>query len=205
MKNNLHTQARSPNLTKSNLPNQRPILLSLWLLIFAVGALSLAISAIAIINLTNTGNLEKDPSKQTTVATQTPYQNQSNSSPNWLLTIVLLGSSVAITRAVYKRRHNLPKFSRRGLTRRQQRKLSLQEVQATTATETDTSTFINLEATPEPLITAPLILEAPPKIAVLPPEEDASSYPSGESLAEMMDIRKHLSLETILQDFKRPD
>jgi heme/copper-type cytochrome/quinol oxidase subunit 3 len=148
MKNNSHTQTRSPNLTKSNLPNQQPILLSLWLLIIAVGALSLAICAIAIINLTSTGNLEKDPTKQTTVATQTPNKNQSNSSPNWLLTIVLLGSGIAITAAIYKRRHNLPKFPQRGLTRRQQRKLSLQEVPATTATtETlpNNSAFINLK------------------------------------------------------------
>ena len=203
MKNQLNTQERSPNLTESKLPN-KPFLLYLWLLIIGVGLLSIVISSVAIVSLTNTGRVDKDPTKQTTMATQKPDGG------NWWSTIIVLGAGVAGAGAIYKWRHKLSSLPKRGLTRRQQRKLSLKQGEGTaTTTEiapvVDNSLLVNLEAEPEPLQAESLPVEVTPEIAVLPPEENSSSNLDGQSLAEMMDIRQHLSLSTILQDFKRPD
>lgn len=205
MKNQLNTQERSPKLAESKLPLQPPLLVNIWLLILGVGLLSVAISSVAIISLTNTGGLEKDPHKQTTIATQKPAATGGN----WWSTIVLLGAGVASAGAIYKWRHNLSSFPKRRLTRRQQRKRSLKQGEKiATTTEIapiDNSLITNLEAAPEPLIEESLPVEVTPEIAVLPPEENSSSNLGEQSLAEMMDIRQHLSLAAILQDFKRPD
>ncbi len=204
MKNKSNTQERQLNLTESKLPNKPPFLIYLWLLIIGVGLLSIAISSVAIVSLTNTGRVDKDPTKQTTMATQ------KSDGGNWWSTIVLLGAGVASAGAIYKLRHNLSSsLPKRGLTRRQQRKLSLKQGEGTvTTTEIapiDNSLLVNLETAPEPLLEESLRVEVTPEIAVLPPEENSSSNLGGQSLAEMMDIRQHLSLSAILQDFKRPD
>lgn len=203
MKNKSNTQERQLNLTESKLPNKPPFLMYLWLLIIGVGLLSIAISSVAIVSLTNTGRVDKDPTKQTTMATQKPDGS------NWWSTIVLLGAGVASAGAIYKWRHKLSSLPKRGLTRRQQRKLSLKQGEGTvTTTEiapVDNSLLVNLETAPEPLLEESLPVEVTPEIAVLPPEENSSSNLGGQSLAEMMDIRQHLSLSAILQDFKRPD
>ncbi len=203
MKNQLNTQERQLNLTESKLPNKPPLLLYLWLLIIGVGLLSIAISSVAIVSLTNTGRVDKDPTKQTTMATQKPDGG------NWWSTIIVLGAGVASAGAIYKWRHKLLSLPKRGLTRRQQRKLLLKQGEGTvTTTEiapTDNSLLVNLEAAPEPLLAESLPVEVTPEIAILPPEENSSTNLGGQSLAEMMDIRQHLSLSAILQDFKRPD
>jgi len=148
MKNKSNTQERQLNLTESKLPNKPPFLMYLWLLIIGVGLLSIAISSVAIVSLTNTGRVDKDPTKQTTMATQKPDGS------NWWSTIVLLGAGVASAGAIYKWRHKLSSLPKRGLTRRQQRKLSLKQGEGTvTTTEiapVDNSLLVNLETAPEP-------------------------------------------------------
>jgi hypothetical protein len=44
--------------------------------------------------------------------------------------------------------------------------------------------------------------ESEPMVTVLPPEESTLVESEEESLAEMMDIRRHRSLASILQNFK---
>ncbi len=214
MKNQPSTQERSPNLTSNPSISRRQNKLSLlaypWLLVVGSGALLMAIATVAILSLTNTGRIEKDPTKQTTLFNQTttPTKSQSNSSPNWLPTIFILSAGVASVVAIYKWR--LP-IAKRNLTRRQQRKLSLQQGRKTTTTPiTNEITLENnsspsnldvLEAIPEDLPVEPILMDVTPNIALLPPEQAQGS----QSLAEMMDIRKHLSLDAILQDFRRKE
>ncbi len=216
MKNNPNTQERSPVLSasppSSSHQQKSPLLANHpWLLVVGVGILSIALAAVAIFSLTSTGRVE-NPAKQTTTPTQfaTPG-NRSNSSPNWLLTIVLLGAGTASVVAIYKWRQHLPNLPKRGLSRRQQRKLSLQQAK-TPAIESpieaeDAALNADLETLLELLEdqpVEPVVMDVTPTIAVLSPEEDRPSNLGGQSLAEMMDIRKHLSLTAILQDFKRP-
>jgi hypothetical protein len=188
MPNNSHTSERSPSQTKSNLPKKSRLLVYSWLPIVVGGVLSLAIASLAIISLTNTGRIAKDPSKQTTIASQ-KVATQGN---RWL-TVVLLGAGVATSVVVFKLRPNLPIIFQNRRSRRQQRRLLLKQ-----------NTGIATEITPEiePLIETPSVQPSSPTVTVLPPEQDRTGEPS---LAEMMDIRKHLSLTEILQDFKRPN
>lgn len=191
MPNNSHTHERSPSLTKSNLPKSRFLVYS-WLPIVVGGVLSLAIASLAIISLTNTGRIAKDPSKQTTVATQ----KVDPTGGNWWATVLLLSAGVATTVVIFKWQPNLSIVFKGGRSRRQQRRLLLKQG-ASMATE----------ITPEiePLIENQAVKPSSPIVTVLSPERDQTSDLDGLSLAEMMDIRKHLSLTEILQDFKRPD
>lgn len=190
MPNNSNTPERSPSLTKSNLPKSR-FSVHPWLPIVGGGVLSIAIASVAIISLTSTERIAKDPSKQTTLATQ----KVDSAGVNWWA-MALLGAGVASTVVIFKWRPNLPIVFKGGRSRRQQRRLLLKQG-ASMATE----------ITPEiePLIENQAVKPSSPIVTVLPPERDQTSDLDGLSLAEMMDIRKHLSLTEILQDFKRPD
>jgi hypothetical protein len=192
MPNNSHTSERSPSQTKSNLPKKSRLLVYSWLPIVIGGVLSIAIASLAIISLTNTGRLAKDPSKQTTTVTRKVTSPKGN---GWL-TVVLLGAGVATTVVIFKWRPNLPIIFQNGRSRRQQRRLLLQQNAA-----------IATEITPEiePLIEPQSVQPSSPTVTVLPPEQERTSDLGEPSLAEMMDIRKHLSLTEILQDFKRPN
>lgn len=189
MQNNSHTPERSPNLTESNLPKSRFLVYS-WLPIVVGGALSLAIASVAIISLTSTGRIAKDPSKQTTVATQ----KVTSTGGNWWA-MALMGAGVATSVVIFKWRPMLIVF-KGGRSRRQQRRLLLKQ-----------GAGIVTEITPEiaPLIENQSVQPSSPIVTVLPPEKAQTSDLGGSSLAEMMDIRQHLSLTEILQDFKRPD
>ena len=189
MPNNSNTKERSPTLTKSNLPKSR-FLVHPWLLIVGGGVLSIVIASVAIISLTSTGRIAKDPSRQTTLATQ----KVDSAGGNWWA-MALLGAGVASTVVIFKGR-NLPIVFKGGRSRRQQRRLLLKQGAA-----------IATEITPEiaPLIENQSVQPSSPTVTVLPPEKAQTSDLDGPSLAEMMDIRKHLSLTEILQDFKRPD
>ncbi len=186
MPNNSNTKERSPTLTKSNLPKSR-FLVHSWLLIVGGGLLSIAIASVAIISLTSTGRIAKDPSRQTTLATQ----KVDSAGGNWWA-MALLGAGVATTVVIFKWRPNLPIVFKGGRSRRQQRRLLLKQGAA-----------IATEITPE--IENQSVQPSSPTVTVLPPEKAQTSDLGEPSLAEMMDIRKHLSLTEILQDFKRPD
>lgn len=218
MKNHPYTQERSP-ITESTPTSRRPqplLVAHPWLIVVGVGLLSLAIATVAIFSLTSTGRVEKDPAKQTTIATQTqnpPPNRRRDVSINWWLIIGLLGAGAASVVAVYKWQHL--SNSKRGLTRRQQRKLRQHSsgaknppIQTEIAPENDSSNPKNLNASElielEQLV-EPVLMDVTPTIVVLSPEPERDSSLGGQSLAEMMDIRKHLSLAEILQDFKRPD
>ena len=102
MPNNSSTQERSPSLTKSNLPKSR-FLVHPWLVIVGSVVLSIAIASVAIISLTSTGRIAKDPSKQTTLTTQ----QVDSAGGNWWA-IALLGAGMASAIVIFKGRHNLP-------------------------------------------------------------------------------------------------
>ena len=190
MPNNSNTKERSPSLTKSKLPKSR-FLVSPWLLIVGGGVLSIAITLVAIISLTSTGRIAKDPSKQTTLTTQ----QVDSAGGNWWA-IALLGAGVASAIVIFKRRHNLPIVFKGGRSRRQQRRLLLKQGASMAK--------ITPEIAPKPLIETQFVKPSSPTVTVLPPERDQTTDLGGPSLAEMMDIRQHLSLTEILQDFKRP-
>lgn len=216
MKNSSHTQERSPKLT-GPIRSKSPLLATYpWLLLVVIGFVSVAIAVMAMLSLTNIGQIEKDPAKQTTIVPQksiTPNKNKISSSPNWWL-IVLLGAGVASGVAIYKWRSPLTALGQGRLTRRQQRKLLLQQgggaaILPNIALEHHPAS-INLEPVAETSLESQFVetvpLDTAPNVAVLPPEAEVQpSDLSKQSLAEMMDIRKHLSLSAILQDFKRPD
>lgn len=216
MKNHSNTKERPITDTSTSRRPQPLLVAHPWLIVVGVGLLSMAIATVAIFSLTSTGRVEKDPAKQTTIATQTqnPHPNRRRDvSINWWLIIGLLGAGAASVVAVYKWPHlSNPK---RGLTRRQQRKLRQQSrgakilpIEREIAAENGSSKAENLNA-PELIeqeqSVEPVLMDVTPTIAVLSPEAERKSDLDGRSLAEMMDIRQHLSLAEILQDFKRPD
>ncbi len=218
MKNHANTKERSP-ITESTPTSRRPqplLVAHPWLIVVGFGLLSMAIATVAIFSLTSIGRVEKDPAKQTTIANQTqnpPANRRRDVSINWWVIVGLLGAGAASVIAVYKWQHlSSPK---RGLTRRQQRKLRQQSkganlpIETEIAAEHDSSNPKNFKPTPELIEDAqliePVLMDVTPTIAVLSPEAEGNSDLNGQSLAEMMDIRKHLSLAEILQDFKRPD
>ncbi|MBW4663998.1 MAG: hypothetical protein KME01_07335 [Chroococcus sp. CMT-3BRIN-NPC107] len=214
MKNNSSTQERSPKSIESELPKspqqKSPLFANHpWLLVVGVGALSMAIALVAVFSLTNTGRVAKDPTKQTTilVAPQqpTPTKTKNNSSPNWILIIFLLGASVASVGAIYKWRPSLLSSPKRGLTRRQQRRLSRQKGNRPPTATAAVATEIPLETSILENQPVPQPGDDTPFITVLPPEKANPNDFGGQSLAEMMDIRQHLSLAAILQDLERPD
>ena len=221
MNNQPNTQERSPKLAESDSSVGRratklPLSVYPWLLVVGLGAILIAIAAAAVFSLTNTGKIEKVSTKQSTIFNQktTTTQSKSHSSPNWLLTIFLLGAGVAGAVVIYKWRSHLPTITRRELTRRQQRKKSLQQGSKSAMPPTtkeialeNNSLFSDFETIPEVILedlpVEPILIDVTPTIAILPPEQIESSNLDSQSLAEMMDIRKHLSLAAILQDFRR--
>lgn len=170
----------------------------------------MAIALLAVFSLTNTGRVAKDPTKQTTilVAPQQPTttKTDNNSSPNWVLIIFLLGAGVVSAGAIYKYLPSLLSSPKRGLSRRQQRRLAQQKANQPPIATAEVATEIPVEVSileNQPL--EPQLGDDPPMITVLPPEKAKPNDFNGQSLAEMMDIRQHLSLAAILQDLERPD
>lgn len=249
MSNNQSTQP-SPQLSKQKPPSRRNRQFELlrnhpWLLLVVVGALLAAISALAISSLVSIGGVSGDNPAQTTINTDEATQFSEpaeTKSINWLLAIVIFGAGGVV---IYRRikTSGMPNFSWRAargrLTRRQQRKLLLQQSKAAAfavepqpvaiikppiteavATE-DIDSSHNLEsqiivlpqeeiavdADLNSLVEPEVItgsLDSNPEetvVTILPPEKEEPIDPRTRSLAEMMDIRKHLSLYAILHDF----
>ncbi len=245
MSNNQSTQP-SPQLSKQEPPSSRNRQFELlknhpWLLLVVVGALLAAIATLAISSLVSIGRVAEDKT-QTTINRDEATQFSEPVKPkstNWLLAIVILGAGGVV---IYRRikTSGMPNFSWRAargrLTRRQQRKLLLQQSKTAftvepqpVAIESPSSTDVvvidnNLTSKLEPeeialpleeiavddltslvepeVITASL--DSNPEetvVTILPPEKEEPVDSSTRSLAEMMDIRKHLSLSAILHDF----
>lgn len=245
MSNNQSTQ-QSPQLSKQEPTSRRNRQFELlknhpWLLLVVVGALLAAIATLAISSLVSIGLVAEDKT-QTTIngdeATQFSEPVKPKST-NWLLAIVILGAGGVV---IYRRikTSGMPSFSWRAarsrLTRRQQRKLLLQQSKTAftvepqpVAIESPSNTDVvvidnNLTSNLEPeeialpleeiAVDADLTLVEPEVITatsdsnpeeslvtILPPEKEEPIDPSTRSLAEMMDIRKHVSLYAILHDF----
>ena len=214
MENNQSTQQQSSELSYSSLArsSRRPVqsaglkfLLNLierwpWLVWTGVGAFLLLLTAIAIFSLTYTGRVESEP-EPTPVVAENPAETSSQAGspmPLWLLGAVALtcaAGSLVIFKRLKTSQPPKPKHvkqpSARGLTRRQQRKRLLQE-----------SPPIPTPLEPQPPV-APVAAETEPVVTVLPPEESHPLDAGEEPLAEMMDIRKHKSLSSILgENFK---
>lgn len=251
MSNNQSTQP-SPQLSKQEPPSSRSQQFELlknhpWLLLVVVGVLLAAIATSAISSLVSIGRVAEDKTAQTTINSDEATQFSEPVKPksaNWFLAIVILGAGGVV---IYRRikTSGMPNFSWRAargrLTRRQQRKLLLQQSKTAftvepqpVAIESPSSTDVvvidnNLTSSLEPeeialpleeiavddltslvepeVITASL--DSNPEeslVTILPPEKEEPVDPSTRSLAEMMDIRKHLSLYAILHDFhpKKP-
>lgn len=255
MSNNQSTQP-SPQLSKQEPPSSRSRQFELlrnhpWLLLVVVGALLTAIAALAISSLVSIGRVASDKPAQITSTDETTQFSEpvKPKSINGLLALVILGAGSAGAVVIYRRikTSGMPNFSwhaaRGRLTRRQQRKLLLQQSKAATFTaepqpfaiveppitevaaeNIDSSHNLEPEIIVLPLeeiaVDADLTSPAAPEVitdsldsnleellvTVLPPENEPAIDPSTRSLAEMMDIRKHLSLSAILHDFhpKKP-
>lgn len=246
MSNNQSTQ-QSPQLSKQEPPSRRNRQFELlknhpWLLLVVVGALLAVIATSAISSLVSIGRVPEDKTAQTTINSDEATQFSEPVKPkstNWLLAIVILGAGGVV---IYRRikTSGMPNFSWRAargrLTRRQQRKLLLQQSKTAftvepqpVAVESPLSTDIvvidnNLTSSLEPeeialppeeiavddltspvepeVITASLDSNLEESlVTILPPQKEEPVDPSTRSLAEMMDIRKHLSLHAILHDF----
>lgn len=252
MSNNQSTQ-QSPQLSKQEPPSRRNRQFELlrnhpWLLLVVVGALLAAISALAISSLVSIGRVAADKTAQTIINSDEATQFSEPVKPksiNWLLAIIILGAGSAGGVVIYRRiktSSGMPNFSCRAargrLTRRQQRKLLLQQSKAAAfivkpqpvAIESPSRTDVvvtdnNLTSKLEPeeiallleeiAVDADLTSPVEPEVitgsvdsnpeetvvTILPPEKEEPIDPSTRSLAEMMDIRKHLSLYAILHDF----
>lgn len=252
MSNNQSTQ-QSPQLSKQEPPSRRNRQFELlkhhpWLLLVVVGALLAVIAAIAVSSLVSIGRVTEDKTAQTTINSDEATQFSEpikTKSINWLLVIVILGVGSAGGVVFYRRikTSGIPNFSwlaaRGRLTRRQQRKLLLQQSKAAAFTvepqpvaiieppiteavasqDIDSSHNLESQIIVLPLdeiavdadLTSPVELEIitdsldsnskESLVTILPPENEQAIDPRTRSLAEMMDIRKHLSLTAILHDF----
>lgn len=209
MENNETTQQSSQSsqskLARSNRRSGKLVSLSFllkllkrWPLIIwsGVGVFLIAITAISIFSLTYTGRVQKE--KPASLPVEQPVQPSSRRGDSlWLLGAIVItcavGSVVIAQRWKTSRAVNLRqrvKSSSKTLTRRQQRKRAVQESPSITTDES---------APPA----APAPTDQKPVVTVLPPEENHPSDTSQEQLAEMMDIRKHKSLSSILDNSKK--
>lgn len=265
---NNHSTQQSSQLSKQEAPKPSRRNLELlknypWLLLVIVAALSVAISAIAISSLVSIGGVDKPTQTSSNPEQTTQFSEpQPHKATSWLLAIVLLGAGAVV---IYRRRKGLgmPNFSwqmarnswhtaKSRLTRRQQRKLLLQQSKTTAfvvepqnagepapiadaeivepqptfaspatdivADEDNNSSNLNPEVfvlsledlvdddlqspTEIEVMEASLASSDEAVVTILSLEEDEQSIdPRTRSLAEMMDIRNHLSLNAILQDF----
>ena len=169
-----------------------------WLLWSGLLVFLLAITAIAIFSLTHTGLMEKEQPEPKPVTPEKTVKTSSQSAnpiPLWLLGTVVV-SCAAGSLVFYKwlkkpsqsrLRKRVKRSSAQVLKRRQQRQKQLQSPPVPTP--------------PEPLLpVAPVPAEKESEVTVLPPEESHLLDSGEESLAEMMDIRKHQSLASFLRD-----
>lgn len=173
-----------------------------WLILPGVWVFLIALTAIALFSLTYTGRVQQEEPKPTPVATDNlPETSSQASNP---IALWLLGTATLTCAAgylvIYKRlnsssrpaklRERVKRSFTQGLTRRQQRKRLLQE-----------SPPVSTPLEPLPPV-VPVPTEIEPVVTVVPPEESHPLDSGEESLAEMMDIRKHQSLSSILGNSK---
>lgn len=203
-----------------------------WLIWGGVGVLLLAIAAIAILSLTHPISLEQEPEPKPIAAErpiETSFQRDSYV-PLWVVgaaALTFATGSLVIFKLLNSSSWSfkLRGSSGRALTRRQQRKLLLQGY-SSVHTQPEPSPPAPISVEIEPVVILPPeeshsltsaeeslaemlddsslstseIAESEPVVTVLPPENHLVD--SGESLAEIMDIRKHRSLASILQNSK---
>lgn len=241
MENNQSTQHSSEldysklaRSSRSTLSNNLKSLLTLlkhwpWLIWGGVGVLLFAISAIAILSLTYPLSLEQEEPTKPILAgepTETSFRRASYV-PLWVVgtaALTFAAGSLVIFKLLNSSSRSSKlreRYSRRSLTRRQQRKVLLQG-HSSVPTQPEPSPLPTMPVEMVPVVMLPsqesysltlaeeslAILgdhspcsnaESEPVVTVLPPEEN-HLVDLEESLAEIMDIRKHRSLSSILQD-----
>lgn len=198
-----------------------------WLIWGGMWILLLLISIISIISLTHPLGVEQEEPQQKPVAVAKPIKI-SPQTDRTLPLLVLSATAFTLTAGslvIIKLRYST-RSPKRSLTRRQQRKLML-EAQASSATQSQPLTppapmpvqRVTVLPSEKPLDAG--VIEVPddslpasatdnstpgkdlkpePLVTVLPPEENDLAEADEELLAEKMDIRKHRSLSSILQD-----
>lgn len=185
---NNHTQ-QSSQLSKQEAPPSRRGHFELlknhpWLLLVIVGALSVAIAAVAISSLVSIGRIDKPVQTSSNPDETTQFsQPQPNKSTNWLLAIVLLGAGGGAVVLYHRRRKGLamPNFSwdtarsswdtarsswqtaSSRLKRRQQRKLLLQQSKTNAFTVPQPNSESTPIATVEP---QPIALSPTTEVAI---------------------------------------
>ena len=155
----------------------------IWILLLSAAAF---MSSIAIFSLTHTGRIAHQEPQQPAVAAENPAPAQTTSVTLLWLGAVALTFTAAGYLIISKRfsslsqsvKHSAPQVP----TRRQRRHL-LHELPP-------------LPSEPTPI--TPPVPDIEPLVTVLPPEQSHPLDAGEESLAEMMDIRKHRPLSSIL-------
>lgn len=202
-----------------------------WLIWGGMWLLLLLVSIASIISLTHPIGVEPEEPQQKPVAVEKPTKisPQTDRTLPLLVLGAAAFTITAGSLVVIKFRYSKARSPKRSLTRRQQRKLMLEAQTSATQSQplTPPAPMPNLQpgVTVQPL-EKPLdtgeVIEVPddnlpstannstqnndlkpeePLVTVLPPEENDLTDAGEELLAEKMDIRKHRSLSSILQDF----
>ncbi len=201
-----------------------------WLIWGGMWLLLLLISVASIISLTHPPGVEPEEPQQKPVVVEKPTKisPQTDRTLPLLVLSAAAFTLTAGSLVIIKFRYSKARSPKRSLTRRQQRKLMLEAQAATTQSEPLTppaptpaaQSGVTVQASEKPLNAAEVIevldnsllstannstqnndlKPEEPLVTVLPPEENDLADVGEESLAEKMDIRKHRSLSSILQD-----
>lgn len=200
----------------AELLRSRPWLVWLGALVFLVSITAISVDSLFLPETDNATQLELEP------RVENPAEIFPN--PSTLLQLWLLGSVAfcfvagSLVIAKSNRSCQLPKLRQSAnssaqavLTRRQLRRRRL-KAQPSVFTPPEPPVKLSVPVETELIVTAPLPSEnqvlanteiSPPEATALPLQENPATDPGEDSLAEMLDIRKRLSLSAILRDCDR--
>lgn len=202
-----------------------------WLIWGGVWLLLLVISATALLSMTYTISLEPEPEQKPVAVETTQTYSQTGKTISLLMLGATVFTLTAGSLVIFKILHSASRSSGQLTRRQQRKLLlesqavATQPQQVTNPLEIPAAQPGVMLPSPEQPLNAEkqAFIEVPgnslpasakdnltqgndlnlaePVVTVLPPEENQVVEPDEESLAEKMDIRKHRSLPSILQDF----
>ena len=159
-----------------------------WLIWGGVWLLLITSAAIAAFSLTNIGHVEAGPTPAP-IAAEKPENSHSSSMPLWLLGAVAFTFAAGMVISKQLNRSSPP----RRLRQRTRRFAALEP----THRREPRRRLKERPSVPTPIQPSPAETES---VVIVPlTQENQAHTPTSESLAEMMDIRKHRSLDSILR------